>query len=85
MPYIDKMSRKLLTKKLRELWELPPLSAGKINFIITSFLLQQLPENARYEDFNKMLGVLESIKLEFYRRAVSPYEDKARDSNGEIY
>ena len=38
-----------------------------------------------YTHLNSVMGVLESAKLEFYRRVVAPYEDKKIEENGDIY
>lgn len=38
----------------------------------------------RYADYNEVIGMLESCKLEFYRRHVSPYEDKKIQKNGDV-
>jgi len=32
-----------------------------------------------------VIGALEACKLEFYRRAVVPYEDKKIKENGDVY
>ena len=84
MPYID--------ERLREYWEewlngvpLGPASPGEINYIITKLLLDWLGQDPRYEDYNAVIGVLECIKLELYRRAVAPYEDKKCKDNGDVF
>ena len=56
---------------------------GHLNYIITRLILNTNPEN--YKDFNAILGVLESAKLEFYRRKISHYEDKKIKENGDVY
>ena len=38
----------------------------------------------KYEEYNSVVGVLESVKLEFYRRAVAAYEDNKIVENGDI-
>lgn len=40
--------------------------------------------NVRYADYNEVIGMLESCKLEFYRRHVSTYEDKKIKENGDV-
>jgi len=39
----------------------------------------------RYSTFNDIIGALDSAKMEFYRRIVANYEDKAIIRNGDIY
>jgi hypothetical protein len=79
MPYLNK-SRK---DELDALIPNTKLSEGDLNYFVTKLLLNQKPE--RYADFNALVGVLESCKLEFYRRAVSPYEDLKVNENGDVY
>lgn len=56
---------------------------GHLNYIITKLLVELKPQN--YKEFNAIIGVLESAKLEFYRRKVTPYEDKKIEENGDVY
>lgn len=56
---------------------------GHINYIITKLILDTKPDC--YKDFNAILGVLESVKLEMYRRIISAYEDKKIEENGDVY
>jgi hypothetical protein len=37
-----------------------------------------------YYNYNRAIGVLESIKLEYYRREVAAYENKKIKENGDI-
>ena len=60
-------------------------NAGELNYFITSNLLKILGEYANYEAYNKVLGVLEAVKLELYRRMVAPYEEDKCERNGDVY
>jgi len=82
MPYIDQEQRKELDRWLESivLFDLPP---GELNYVITKLLLKTKPKS--YRDYNQLVGVLECIKLELYRRVVAPYEDRKREENGEVY
>lgn len=82
MPYITKEQREELDDWLEgyDLFDLPP---GKLNYVITKLLLKTQPKS--YADYNALVGVLECIKLELYRRVVAPYEDRKKDENGEVY
>ena len=82
MPYISREQRVELDRWLSKL-ELPRWKLGDLNYVITKHLLNTNPEN--YQDYDTLIGLLECIKLEFYRRAVAPYEDRKRDENGEVY
>jgi len=85
MPYIKQEDR----KKYIELITLAEKieTVGELNFVITAlcnnFLAKKDDES--YENFNSVMGVLECAKQEFYRRAVSPYEDIKKSTNGDVF
>jgi len=83
MPYIKQEQRHFLDKHL----DIPrPKDVGELNYIITQLCRDFLASGrAGYAEHNAVVGVLECAKLEFYRRAVSVYEDQKRDLNGEVY
>ena len=89
MPYITKADRLaldtccLLDKFLERFNQDTPVNEGEINYVITKLLLSTKPK--RYADYNKLVGVLECCKLEFYRRAVAVYEDDKIKENGDVY
>jgi hypothetical protein len=60
-------------------------TAGELNYIITWLVKDYLDDNPNYERFNSAVGVLESAKLELYRRKVAPYEDEKIKENGDVY
>ncbi len=62
-----------------------PRDAGELNYVLTRICLGHLGDMPRYSDFNEVIGVLECCKLEFYRRAAAPYEDKKIIENGDVY
>ena len=66
---------------------LPLLTAGELNYVITRIVLQHIlmKDEASYAHLNEVLGVLEAIKLELYRRYVAPYEDKKMKENGDVF
>ena len=87
MPYIKPENRAKYEKTLSELIEilksLPPEEVdGELNYVVTRILKQIYP--LRYFHINKALGVLECIKLEFYRRVAAPYEDKKMQQSGDV-
>lgn len=80
MPYIKKERRAALDGIAF------PKDAGELNYTITMFCIEYLKNTEeRYADYNAIIGVLESAKLEFYRRAVSKYEDKKIIENSDVY
>jgi len=70
--------------------------AGALNYALTRIVvevlgaslggLEQFPLSSlcRYDKLNRMIGMLECCKLELYRRLAAPYEDIAKERNGDI-
>ena len=88
MPYITQKSRDYLQGKFIEdnvFSKKAPRDVGELNYEITQLVLGYLPTNPRYADYNSVVGVLESAKLEFYRRAVATYENQKAFDNGDVY
>ena len=87
MPYIKSENRKKYERVLRELVDilkaLPPEEVdGELNFVVTKILKAVYP--LRYYHVNKAIGVLECVKLEFYRRVAVPYEDLKIKESGDV-
>ena len=82
MPYINKCFRREIDRWL-ELMPPTMASLGVLNYTITKLLLKFEPIS--YQDFNALVGVLECVKLELYRRLVAPYENWKKESEGDIY
>lgn len=93
MPYIDANRRLQLDK-----YPFQAKKAGELNYvlchIIWNYLEQktvdkigEIPniEKLKYKDYNEIIGILESCKLEIYRRLISSYEDKKKDENGDVF
>jgi hypothetical protein len=79
MPYIKTEQRQKLSTGQ------PPSDPGELNYAITRLLLGYLKEKGTsYKTFNDILGALHAAGLEFYRRWVSPYEDKKIAENGDV-
>jgi hypothetical protein len=79
MPYIDEKSRAYLDNHES------PVTAGELNYAVTRLVDDYLGDTPRYSNLNEIIGVLECAKLEIYRRLVSPYEDRKRSENGDVY
>ena len=87
LPYIKIGNRSRYNKVLKELLEilkvLPPEEVdGELNYVVTKILKEVYP--LRYFHINKAIGVLECIKLEYYRRVAAPYEDKKIQESGDV-
>ena len=87
MPYIKAENRskyeKVLENLVKILKTLPPEQIdGELNYVVTKILKEIYP--LRYFHINKAIGVLECIKLEFYRRVAAPYEDSKIKESGDV-
>ncbi len=92
MPYIQQNYRNELTplidalsEKIKELHAANPAQTrdGLLNFSLTEVLNQVFPD-ARYTDYNEIIGFLECCKLEYYRKKIAPYEDLKERENGPV-
>lgn len=82
MPYIPQMRRVDVEPLLRTPAETP----GELNYQVTRLVQRWVDQNGTgYNTFNAAIGVLESAKLELYRRMVGPYEDSKKNENGDVY
>ena len=87
MPYIKTEKRVKYEKTLHELVgilkSLPPEEVdGELNYVVTKILKGVYP--LKYYNLNKAIGVLECMKLEFYRRVAAPYEDIKIKESGDV-
>jgi hypothetical protein len=87
LPYVKPESRvkyeKVLDELIGILKSLPVDEVdGELNYVVTKILKQIYP--VRYFQINKAIGVLECVKLEFYRRVAAPYEDKKMKESGDV-
>jgi ribosomal protein S3AE len=87
LPYIQASNRNKYEKILKNLVEilktLPPEEIdGELNYVVTKILKEIYP--LRYFHINKAIGVLECIKLEYYRRVAAPYEDLKITEAGDV-
>ena len=80
MPYIAEAERRDALS--RDPWG--AMNTGELNFVITRIILDYLPSEPHYSDYNAVMGVLECAKLELYRRAVASYEDTKITLSGDI-
>ena len=88
MPYISSTRRRGFTEDggVQVSWDNPPTTPGELNFVLSQVIHEYLDrvETPSYRDHNDVIGVLESLKLEYYRRAVAIYEDSKMLENGDI-
>ena len=82
MPYVEAKQRTRLLNNFPGAPETP----GELNFMLSYICREYMrKKQRRYSTFNDIIGALDAAKLEFYRRVVGPYENKAIKRNGDIY
>jgi len=86
MPYIPEKDRKMLNKYILLLGHTMPDTTGCFNYVI-SMLCEQYIKNKglSYTSLNDLIGVLECVKQELYRRIAAPYEDIKCTENGDVF
>jgi len=87
LPYIKPKRREKYKEVLEELIgilkSLPVEEVdGELNYVVTKIIKEVYP--LRYFHLNKAIGVLECIKLEFYRRVAALYEDEKMRESGDV-
>jgi len=85
VPYITPKER-IEFESLVDLFGLHHInSPSKLNYLVTQLIrVYQKQHKTSYQTFNDILGVLEGVKLELYRRRVAPYEDEKITKNGNV-
>lgn len=80
MPYISSPVRESLNDGRM------PLKSGELNFVLAAHIDNYLVNHTvSYTSINDVIGVLECLKLEVYRRIAAPYEDKKISENGDVF
>ena len=89
MPYIPKQDRVILDYLIFDLTARVLAKdglAGRLNYSVSSMINIILEkEGMSYSKVNEIIGALECIKLELYRRVAAPYEDLKIEENGDVY
>jgi hypothetical protein len=88
MPYISRSERKQYQEVLSALASIVPqdrmLRPGHMNYIVSLLIEKVYGSQLRYADHNEVMGVLNCIALEFYRRKTAPYEDVKIAEEGDL-
>jgi hypothetical protein len=92
MPYIYKYCRPSLDAAVREAHLALTIEGavpGNLNYLLTKIILEYLNFESvaqpNYTDYNEVIGVLECMKQEIYRRLIAPYEDAKLLTNGDVF
>lgn len=87
MPYIKKEDRdkyRNLELQITDILENNGWNPGHFNYIVFYIINEWFKTKASYSTANTIVGALECIKQEFYRRQVAPYEDEKIKENGPV-
>lgn len=88
MPYIPKEDRPQYQNLLIELSKLIPRDytkrSGHMNYVISLLIEKVYGTKLRYYEYNEIKGFLGCIDSEFYRSKTGPYEDEAKEKNGDL-
>ena len=87
MPYIKKDKRKIydpiIERAVTEILK-DDMDVGSINYLVSSIVWKLFEKEKRYRTGNNLLGVLDCVSREFYRRKLAKYEDSKIDSEGDL-
>lgn len=88
MPYINPRRRERLEPWLprNPKEDTGIITPGNLNYSIHQRIHEYIAVSGGldYQTLNDVIGVLECIKLELYRRLIGPYEDKKMKENGDV-
>jgi len=80
MPYIPQNRRKKAGESVFNCKDL-----GELCYHITDDILGYMGNSPHWQDYAGILGMLESIKMEIYRRLIADHEDVAIERNGDVF
>lgn len=90
MPYIkneDRLKIEYCAQNINTITALIKVieTEGDLNYTITRLCHEFLKKKGeKYSTYNTIIGVLECLKLELYRRKAAIYEDKKKNENGDV-
>jgi len=86
MPYIKQQDRKKFDPHIDALVKELKLnkSPGEFNYVISRMIWIVWVGSPSYTLGNNLIGALECVKAEFYRRFLAPYEDVKIKENGDV-
>jgi hypothetical protein len=88
MPYIKPEDRKRFDELIKAATETfngySTVKVGELNYFISSLVWSIFKHDSSYTQGNNLIGVLECVKQEFYRRQLAVLEDQKIKENGDI-
>lgn len=84
MPYIKQEQRPPIDELVDQLADLVSYNTGSLNYAITRLIHKKWEELPCYAELNRLLGVLECVKHEFYRTMGALHESRKMSENGPV-
>ena len=90
MPYIIQADRKQFDPVIKNVVDaitnhgFSKLKPGDLNYVFSKIVWDVFDKNPSYTFGNELVGVLECVKQEFYRRKLAELENKKIIENGDI-
>lgn len=87
MPYISEKDRKLYDIHINNLiseLKLLGFPPGHLNYIVSRMVGSCFNQKPSYGKGNDIMGMLDGVGKEFYRRKLGPLEDQKIKENGDI-
>lgn len=86
MPYIRLAGRNRLDNGLHAMLQYMPVDAGELNYVLTRICDTFINTKGKnYQNLNEVVGAIECVKQELYRRVIAPYENIKIEENGDVY
>lgn len=92
MPYVDQESRNHLNAEIIELADKINIChngishrEGRMNYTISKLINEVYGPDWCYSKINEIIGILECVKQEYYRKVAAAYEDTKEVQNGPVY
>lgn len=98
MPYINEMRRQKLDPIVDQLvhalselqldnFDDKNNTEGNLNYFISKLIREVYGNrnNTSYAAINDVVGMLECVKQEYYRKVAAPYENQKEHDNGTVY
>jgi hypothetical protein len=83
MPYIENRRRRDFDDLIGKFYDIQ--NPGELNYVLTKIILSYIGDRPNYVIYADVLGTLEAIKSELYRRKIAPYENGKIKKNGDVY
>ena len=84
MPYIKQNEKNLYEYYLKNISQFIT-NPGELTYCIYRLMLLMTKKNNKsFANMSSIIGSIECAKMEYYRRIVSPYEDKKIKENGDV-